>query len=418
MSSLLIEGKIHDGLRLFDGYVLLEDGLVSGVGLGWYEGAADSRVKLGNKQVALPGLIDMHVHLRDFELEYKEDFHTGTRAAAKGGLTVVADMPNTRPKVNRPSLLVERDRIARSKAVVDYGLYYGVSREVDERVKLLALGFKVYSHEEYYKSQKEEVLATLQHASSAKMPVLVHAENPELFEEGGARPPIAERSAIETFASLARTYGFQLHITHASSGDGAVAISDAKRLSPSVTADTCPHYILLTEGEVDERIAKVHPPLRSEDHRKAVLTAFIEGALDALSSDHAPHALCEKVSHDPPGGFPGLETMLALMTTLVDKGLVTLDRLVSSMSTIPARILHLNKLGLLLKGFVGNVTIIDLNKEWIIDSSEFESKAKYSPFDGYRVKGKALATVVRGEVVMEGDEVKVTRGGTNVKSYG
>ena len=418
MTSLLIEGKIHNGHRIFEGFILIEDGFITKTGLSYQHVKAGDKIKLANHQIALPGLIDMHVHMRDFQLGYKEDFQTGTRAAAKGGFTVVADMPNTKPPVNTVNSLIERDRVARSKAVVDYGLYYGVSNELNDTVKKLVLGFKVYSHEDYYSPLKDLTLKTIKYASLNSMPVLVHAENPRLFENE-VRPPSAEESAIRDFAFLSRSYSFHLHITHLSSAQGVQAVKEAKQLSTSITADTCPHYLLLSDEDYAKLgpIARVYPPLRSKQDREMVLKALAEQVIDAVSSDHAPHTLDEKLSSKPPGGFPGLETTLPLMTTLVSKGVLSLDQLVHLLAVNPSKILKLRKHGFLAEGFVGNVTIVDLSEEWAICSSEFESKAKYSPFDGFHVKGKAIATIVRGSVVMERGEVKVSGGGANVKSY-
>lgn len=425
--KLMVKGKIFTSEGLLDGSVLIEDGQITKVAREIQE-QVDRVLDYRKKgHIVLPGLVDMHVHLRDFELSYKEDFHTGTGAAVRGGFTVVADMPNTKPKVNRLAVLKERERVAKSKALVDYGLYYGVpDREGDlvNGIEKLAVGFKIFMQHEFYTDKRELTEKVLEFASRKKMLVVVHAENPKLFVKtpmGDAGTPEAEASAIKDISNYALGHDFPLHVTHLSSSAGAKELLKWKK-QVRVTADTCPYYLLLSEEDVQTlgAIAKVHPRIKSRADAEVLLNKLKDGTIDAISSDHAPHSVEEKRSPKTASpGFPGLETTLPLLLTMVNKGLLDLRDVVRACAATPSKILGLNMAGTIEEGKIGNLTVIDLHRRAKIDPKSFMSKAKYSPFEGREVEGMAVATIVRGQPVMLDGEIVAQGGwGENVKTYG
>ncbi len=410
--ELTVKGRFFAPGGLREGSIRISRGRIEEVGEEVAPGGEVLDFREEGK-VILPGLIDMHVHLRDFELSYKEDFRTGTRAAARGGYTVVVDMPNTLPRVNRISVLRKREELGRRRAAVDFGLYFGVPEEKGELRKEVGkrcLGIKVYLPEE---GEKETLEETLRFASRERLLVITHAEDPAFFR-GKERPPEAEVMGIRRMAELSLRHRFRLHLTHLSSSAGLRELERWKR-RVRLSADTCPHYLLLTRRR--DPLFKVFPPLRTERDRTALLSGLREGKIEVVTSDHAPHLRAEKRDPDGPGGFPGLETELPLLLTLVRRGELELEGVVKACSEVPASLLGLPA-GRIEKGYVGNLTVVDLKKSFKIDPLEFESKAKYSPFQGRRVVGSPVCTIVRGRPVFLDGEVVEGLGGMNVKAYG
>jgi len=422
---LMVKGKLFTPKGITRSSILIEEGKIAKIAKDIHE-SADVVLDYSEKEnyLVFPGFIDIHVHMRDFELAYKEDFYTGTGAAAMGGFTIVADMPNTKPKVNTPALLKERDRVAKSKALVDYGLYYGVPEDaahLTEEVEALAIGLKVFMQHEFYTEKLRLVESVLEYAGKEGMLVVAHAENPKFFVGAQMGTPEAEASAITDMATYASRYGFPLHVTHLSSAAGFEESLKWKK-SIKLTTDTCPHYLLLTHDDFKllGSVAKVFPALKSDIDAKILLERLRGAEIDALSSDHAPHSLREKADpEEAPGGFPGLETVVPLLLTLVNKNLLTFEDLVRVCSTNPSKILRLNEIGAIEEGKMGNLTIVDLHRKEKIDPQLFMSKAKFSPFEGREVEGKAVGTIVRGQPVMLDGEIAATKGwGMNVKNYG
>lgn len=424
--KLIVKGKFFTGKGILEGSVLIEDERIARIAREIRE-PADEVLDYSKKgHIVLPGLIDIHVHMRDFEQSYKEDFHTGTGAAAMGGFTVVADMPNTEPRTNKLAVLKKRERAAKRKALVDYGLYYGVPDREDDlvnEIKALAVGFKVFMQHEFYTAKRILTEKALKFASRKKMLVVAHAENPRFFVEtwmGATGTPEAEASAIKDMAGLALSCGFQLHITHISSAEGVSEFLRWKRRA-GITADTCPHYLLLSEEDarLQGAVAKVYPPIKTKADAKVLLKKLKDGSIDAVSSDHAPHSTEEKVNFESaPGGFPGLETTLPLLLTMVNKGSLGIEDVVRACATNPSKILGLDSVGVIEKGKIGNLTVIDLHRRAKIDSKSFMSKAKYSPFEGRDMEGVPVATIVRGQPVTLDGKIVARKGwGKNVKTY-
>ena len=395
--------------------------------------------------VVLPGVIDVHVHMRDPGATYKEDFRSGTSAAAAGGITTVFDMPNNSPPTKDLGSFRLKAKAAEEKAIVDYALYglltRGSSREIAPLVRSGVVGFKCYMAEttgSLAPQSEDEIRQELALVGRAGMRVSVHAEDNSVIQERisklreigrteamahyESRPEMAEERAVRRAISLSREAKCDLHIAHLSSAAGASEVRAAKRSrhrgGADVTAETCPQYLLLDKGDYAEKgsLMKANPSVKRREDKLALWRAVRDGTIDMIATDHAPHTIEEKTSgasiFDRASGFPGLETSVALMLTCVSRGLLSLSRYVHLTSKGPAKAWGLYpKKGRIAVGADADFTIVDTRREWKIDPAKFQSKAKFSPFDGFDVKGAAVYTIVRGSVVMEDGHIDVRNRG-------
>lgn len=402
-----LQGRALLGPGVVEASLVVRRGVVARVCKG-YTCRAGRIVRLDNRLVILPGVIDMHVHLRGLRLSYKEDEESGTLAAAAGGVTFVADMPNTSPRVSSMEVLREKLEALRARAYVDYGVYVGYTSDLRELDRMLGvervLGLKLYPED-------------LQHLNNSIVGLVekhgrllvVHCEHPAyISEDCGAgersrcRPILAEVECITAYSQFFKKT--RTHVTHVTSPR---LLLEAKRRG--FTVDTCPHYVLLDQ-EYERRlgcIAKVNPPLRPPRVRARLLKYLSWGLVDVWATDHAPHSIVEKQSgiRECPPGIPGLETSLKLLLTLVNKGLLSLESVATLTNRNPARILGLQGYGCLEPGCTASFTVVDLKREGVIDPTRFYSKAKYTPFSGFRYRGEPVATIVRGyPVYIEGHE--------------
>ena len=370
--------------------------------------------------LALPGPIDAHVHLRDEGLAYKEDFYTGTCAAVAGGVTTVLDMPNTVPPVDSAARLAERAKKAKKAILANVGFYSLLPPDLSELQRIReagAVGIKIFMHKPRTRLEisDERVLASaVREAARLGLRVAIHAEDPRVIEEAAresegesdpvtaflrSHPPEAEVSAVRKLAALLG--GLELYICHVSVPE---ALSLARAAGFYVEAT--PHHLFACD-EVYGRLGKlalVDPPLRPREMARALRQALYAGQVDVVASDHAPHALEEKLGPDPPPGFPGLETMLPLLLNEVSAGRLSLSELVSLVCERPARIFGLDR-GRLEVGWPADIVLVDLRAEVEVRPSEFRSKAKYSPFQGMKLRGRPEITIVNGRVVFSRGEV-------------
>jgi len=383
--------------------------------------------------VTLPGLIDAHVHLRDLELAYKEDFFTGTCAAAAGGFSTVLDMPNTQPPTNTPERLKEKIQRAKNKVIVNVGFYADFPRQYNqfkEMVKNGALAFKVNLFRpstELNVHQDEPLLSAFKQAKRLNRLVAVHAEEgdiiqkmEEAFRKSGkkslshylkAHSIGREVNTVRRVLKLAGQVGLQTHFCHVSA---ASSINHLKKFRSRITCEATPHHLFLTTAELRRLggIALTAPPIRPSPNASKLWRAVNEGLIDIIASDHAPHALEEKQREniwEVPPGIPGLETTLPLMLTQVNRGQTSWSRLIQLLATKPAEIFHLAR-GSIQAGGFADLVIVDMDQEYEIDFSKFFSKAKYSPFDGWKVKGKPTKTFVNGQLVMDEGEIVARKG--------
>ena len=409
---MIIRGKacLKEGVKEVS--IIVGDGFIKDIRIDHTVSGEEVYDYTGKGLVILPGMVDIHVHMRDFDYSYKEDFYTGTSAAAAGGVSVVVDMPNTKPKTNSLGMLWYRDCVASINSVVDYGLYYGVPTKLDELegYEETAVGMKFFPED--MEIDRDILSGILRYNARGNILSVFHPEDPH-FVKNGFRPPEAEVKAAVDIARLSVRLGFKAHLTHVSTIE---SIEAARRIDPAISSDTCPHYLTLSNDLFRSSYYRVYPPLRPEDMRRRLLKYFSSGYIEALTTDHAPHETEEKMRESPWGGFPGLETALPLLLTLYKKGVLTLERIVEAYSRCPSKLIGFDQLfGRIEVGKLANFTVVDLDSSYKIDSTRFFSKAKHSPFDGWTVHGRVVATFVRGVPVYQDGEITVPRGfGENI----
>jgi dihydroorotase len=389
--------------------------------------------------VILPGLIDSHVHLRNRQLAYKEDFFSGTAAAAAGGVTLVIDMPNNKPVTMDSISLKERMKLAERRAVVNVAFYSAFPqnlKEISSIVKEGAVAFKLYMSKQVGGldiSDYELLLQAFNTVAEKEVPVAVHAEDRGILETerrkmektghkdvetyAKARPPEAEAQSIRQIAQLAKKSGVAIHFCHVSSTIGLNAFLAAKKDGLHVTCEVTPHHLLLYLKHLKTygTLAITNPPLRTNKDVISLWRALKQGFIDTIASDHAPHAIEEKEVEsiwEAKPGIPGLETTLPLLLTEVSEGRLPIADLIRLTSEKPASIFNLKNRGSLAEGNWADLAVVDLKRKYRINSSNFHSKAKYSPFDRWTVKGKVTKTFVEGRIVMDDDEI-VAKPGTS-----
>jgi len=409
---LVYRGLVYDeaGLRKAS-IVVGSNGYVQEVGESWTSFSAE--VVLDHREdkhvIAFPGFIDMHVHLRDFNEAYKETVETGTRAAARGGITLIGDMPNTDPRINSYKVLLERKKLLSSKSLVDYYVYIYVPERGDEVEAMVSdpdvRGMKLHPDgmRQRYLDRALKVLA-----EQGKI-VVVHSENPFMIDQLKTsvsehrcyRSVEVELWGIRLVGDLISTLDLdrlRVHVTHVTN---LYTYLEAKRYGFST--DTCPHYLLLDSDHyhMDTCYMKVVPPIRGSWHRTTLLELFSAGYIDILSSDHAPHGLQEKTCCPKtcPAGINGIEIMGPLMGDLYVKGVISLSRIYRALSLNPAKVLGLKRYGYFRKGYRGNITVIDLSGRTVVDPEKMAVKSKYSVYRGFVFSSSVKYTVVGGRVV-------------------
>jgi dihydroorotase len=427
LKLLLKGGRVIDPSRQLDAAqdILIVDGRIAAVGENLAPG--DAAVMDVTGLVVVPGLVDMHVHLREPGLEAKEDIASGTRAAAAGGFTTVACMPNTKPIVDNAILVAGLTERARAEGLVNVRVIGALSKgqegkELAEIGDMLQGGAVAISDDGRYVASARLLRTGLEYTGMFGRPVISHAEEESLAGDGfmheGAvsamlglrgRPAVSEDIAVARDIMLAEYTGSPLHIAHVSTAGAVRLVREAKRRGVRVTAEATPHHLTLTDEAVIgyDPATKVNPPLRSAEHVQALIAGLADGSIDAIATDHAPHAFEEKdvEFRYAPSGFAGLETAVGvLLTGLYHSGKLPLADLIAKLTAAPARILGLEA-GTLAVGAPADITVIDLEREWVVDSQKFYTRGKCTPFAGQKLKGRAVATIVAGRIVMQDGEV-------------
>lgn len=397
--------------------LLLEDGKVARRGL--HLSAEGAEVIDGTGLVAAPGLVDMHVHLRDPGLTYKEDLCSGCRAAAAGGVTSLLAMPNTKPAMDSPETV--RDLLERAQTA-DAAVYTAacVTKDLqgEERTDWKALkeaGAIALSDDGRPVVNTRRLLEALEQAPGLGLVVTAHCEDlylaaGGLMHEGEVSrklgvpgiPAAAEDCGTAREIAAAASLGAPIHICHVSTKGSVELIRDAKARGVRVTAETCPHYLLLTDQALESQDAdyRMNPPLRMEEDRLALIEGLQDGTLDAIATDHAPHSPEEKADFfKAPNGSIGMETSLAATLTAL-QGKLSLSEILEKMSVNPARILGIPG-GTLREGANADVVLFDPEKEWVVDPEKLHGKSKNTPFKGRKLKGKVVLTIFRGRVVYD-----------------
>ena len=397
--------------------LLLEDGKVARRGL--HLSAEGAEVIDGTGLVAAPGLVDMHVHLRDPGLTYKEDLYSGCRAAAAGGVTSLLAMPNTKPAMDSPETV--RDLLERAQTA-DAAVYTAacVTKDLqgEERTDWKALkeaGAIALSDDGRPVVNTRRLLEALEQAPGLGLVVTAHCEDlylaaGGLMHEGEVSrklgvpgiPAAAEDCGTAREIAAAASLGAPIHICHVSTKGSVELIRDAKARGVRVTAETCPHYLLLTDQALESQDAdyRMNPPLRTEEDRLALIEGLLDGTLDAIATDHAPHSPEEKADFfKAPNGSIGMETSLAATLTAL-QGKLSLSEILEKMSVNPAQILGIPG-GTLREGTNADVVLFDPEKEWVVDPEKLHGKSKNTPFKGRKLKGKVVLTIFRGRVVYD-----------------
>ncbi|MBT8335043.1 MAG: dihydroorotase [Gemmatimonadetes bacterium] len=419
---LLRGGRVVDPSRDLDGLadVLLDDGRVVAVEAG-LTGPDDARVVDASGLVVTPGLIDVHVHLREPGQEHKETIATGARAAAAGGFTSVVAMPNTDPVIDSPALVgfvaAEGRRAAAARVYPTGAISLGLKGErMAPMGEMVEAGAVAITDDGHPVMDSGLMRLALEYARGFGVPVADHPEDLGLsggghMNEGlvssrlGVRgkPNASEDVHIVRDLLVAEFTGGHIHLQHVSTAFGVESIRQAKARGVHVTAEASPHHLLLTDEAVEgyRTEAKMNPPLRSAVDRDAVVEGLRDGTLDVIATDHAPHHYDEKerAFDDAPNGIVGLETSVGLVLThILGKGVLDWPTLVERMSTQPARAFGLPG-GTLAPGSPGDVTVIDPALSWTVDPAAFVSRSRNTPFGGWELTGRAVATIVAGRFV-------------------
>lgn len=424
MNLLIKGGRVIDPSQGIDDTldVVVENGLVKELGKGLSAPAGAEVIDACGKYV-VPGLIDMHVHLRDPGLEYKEDIISGTRAAVAGGFTSVCCMPNTKPVIDNKAVATYIVNKAKTEGFCNVfpvgNITYGMNGDrLSEMGELKESGCVAVSDDGKPVRNSELMRRALEYANGMGILVLTHAEELDLVGEGvmnegftstelGLKgiPRVAEDIATARDVMLAEYCNAPIHICHVSTKGSVQVIREAKARGVKVTCETAPHYFSLTDDAVRgyNTNAKMNPPLREADDVAAIKQGLKDGTIDCIATDHAPHHLDEKdvEFNEAMNGIVGLETSLPLSLKLVDEGVITLSQLVEKMSCNPSIILGLDR-GTLKPGSVADIAVLDPAKQWIVSEQSLSSKSKNSPWLGETMSGAAAATIVSGTVVFSG----------------
>lgn len=420
----------------FDGIadILIEDGKIVQIvenGVGSQRDPASNtqhpefRIIDASGKIVTPGLIDMHVHLREPGHEYKETIESGCRSAARGGFSAVCCMPNTNP-VNDSRQVTDYIRARADQLnLVRVFPVAAISKGIEGKIlcdyeELKQAGAVAVSDDGNPVINSRMMRRAMEAARDMDLKVISHCEDISLAADGAMHegavakklgypgiPSASESIMVLRDIALSELTRAPVHIAHVSAAESVRAIRDAKARGISVTAETAPHYFTITEEAVNESgtHAKMNPPLRSEADREAIREGLADGTIDAIATDHAPHSSKEKdvAFGSAANGIVGLETSVSLSLKLVQDRVLSLSRLVEKMSTNPARILGLNN-GLRV-GQAADITIIDPESEYTVNSANFQSLSRNTPFEGWQLKGRPVFTLVGGRVVYEFDKI-------------
>lgn len=420
---------VAPGSRATEADLLIAEGVVVGV-----EPHLGARIDVRHAEcidargvLVMPGFVDLHVHLREPGYEHKETIATGTAAAVAGGFTTVCCMPNTKPvndDIAVTGWIIERARATASAHVHPIGAMTmgSAGRELADFRALKQAGCVAVSDDGRPVMRDEVMRRVMQSAAELDLPVIDHCEDTMAsgcgcMNEGpvsramGWRgmPGDSEYRMIARDIRLARETGARLHIAHLSTADGVEMVRKAKSDGVRITAEVSPHHFTLTDDAVSTygANAKMNPPLRAERDRTAVVEGLADGAIDAIATDHAPHAEYEKERgmNRAPFGIVGLETALGLTLRLVQQGRLTLERAITCLTSAPAAVLGLPK-GILKPGAAADITLINPDVSWTVDPGRFRSKSRNTPFSGWTLKGQVIRTLVAGKTVYQGPDAE------------
>ncbi|MFQ5849975.1 MAG: allantoinase AllB [Candidatus Binatia bacterium] len=427
MDLVLQGGTVVTGKQRYEADVGVEDGLVAMIGR--------PRSLKGEQTLdvrglyVLPGLIDAHVHFRDRDFSYKEDFESGSRAAAAGGITLVIDMPSTPPRVVNKEVLDDKITHIQGRSYVEFGLYALLIPDNIAKIPELAAsgvagfkGFMALSASQTPVLDDFSILEGLTRVTKCGSLLAVHAENQGILDgvrvrltaEGckehsiypQARPAIAEEEAVRRLVFFADSIRGRLHIVHLSTAGGLEAVREGKRRGVSVTAETTPFHLLLStkDAEAAGPLAVTNPPLRSPGHGEALWTGLLDRSIDIIATDHSPHAPEEKLREnvwEVSSGTVAVQSNIPLMLSQVANQRLRLEDIVRMCSERVAEIFGFSpRKGRIAVGSDADLTVVDMNRRGEIRGENFLTKTKLTPFEGWKLQGMPVYTIVRGQVVM------------------
>lgn len=428
MKVLLKGGRVMNPAADFDetADVLIENGKVAKIAKDIPTDDADVYDVTG--KLVTPGLIDLHVHFREPGQEAKEDFESGSKAAVAGGFTTVATMPNTNPVVDSAALVRSLKKRAEDVARCHVEIIGTVTKgqqgkELAELGDMVQAGAVAFSDDGHFDPTAKVLLNAYDYLHAFDKVIINHEEETSLVEDGvmneghrsamlgmKGRPTVAEDIAVARDVMLAEYAGARVHVAHMSSARAVDIVRQAKKRGVRVTAEVTPQHLTMTDDCVNlyDSSTKINPPLRTQADCDALLAGLKDGTIDAIVTDHSPHAQEEKDREYmfAPSGFPGLETSLGVMLTdLYHAGKLDLKTIISKMTWEPAKVFKLDA-GTLNVGSAADITVIDLDNEWVVDAKNFYTKGSHSPFIGRKFKGKAVMTFVDGKMMMRDGKVE------------
>ncbi len=424
--------RVLDGGKLIAAHILLEDKKISKISISSIKsGDADGMIINVKNKLVIPGVIDSHVHFRDLGQEYKEDFFTGSKAAAAGGVTTILDMPNNKVPITTISLL-EQKRQAAKKSIVNYGFHFGASPDNEKEIMKAknAAGIKVYMGSttgNLLVSRQEDIKKIFDASNKIKKRVIVHAEDENCMNEykkkfqskgkesqtsvihSRTRPNICAEKAAQIAIDLAKQSNSKLHIAHLSTKEELELVRKSKKSKEdiSISCEVTPHHLLLNEKVLKKlgNFGKINPPLRTLQDQQSLWEGINDGLIDIIATDHSPHTREEKEKNywDAPSGFPGVQTMLPLMLNEVNKGNLNLIQLVELCCENPSLLFGIKNKGFIKKGFDADLTVIDIDLKKKIRNEDQFTKVGWTPYNGLEVKGFPIMTINLGKIIHDID---------------
>jgi len=418
LKNTYIKGEVQN--------LLISDDIINYIGKNFPD--CDKEIDLTGFHI-IPGMIDPHTHIRDLKQSDKEDWTSASNAALRGGTTMVFDMPNTRPPtVNLKYLNMKREKAKAAKINCMFNIA-ATSLNLPEVVEILdtkpkdVAALKLFlagSNSNEFVDDPDDLKRIFEIAYKYNLPVIVHTELQKCVEEYSAivqspsvkdhnfmRNRICSVKGTELLIDLAKKHGSKLYLAHTSTAEEIDLIKENKDKC-NLFCETTPHHLIINEYilETVGNFGKVNPPLRTKHDNQRIMRGISEGTVDTIGTDHAPHLLSEKLKpySEAPSGFPGLETSLSLLLNEVNKGSFTIEKLIELTSLNASRIFNIQKRGKLEEGFFADIAVIDLNKTRTIESQDFYTKAKYSPYEGMTLKGDAVMTFVNGNLLYHDKE--------------
>ncbi|QKS71500.1 dihydroorotase [Paenalkalicoccus suaedae] len=423
MKTKIVNGSVYYKGMLQELELLLKDGVIEKIAP-LIEESADTIIDAGGLLVS-PGLVDIHVHLREPGGEAKETIKTGTRSAARGGFTSICAMPNTRPVPDSKEKVEELYAKIEQDALVHVYPYGAITKNQvgKDLVPFEDLDVFAFTDDGVGVKDAGVMYEAMKRAANEQKAIVAHCEDLTLVNGGamhdGERAKelgikgitsMSESVHVARDILLAEAAGVHYHVCHVSTKESVRVIRDAKRAGINVTAEVSPHHLLLNENDViNDANFKMNPPLRSKEDQEALVRGLLDGTLDCIATDHAPHTEDEKRQpfEEAPFGIVGLETAFPLLHTFfVETKQLDVTQLLDFLTKKPAEVFGL-KAGVIEVGAVADLTLIDLNREETVRKEEFYSKGRNTPFDGYKLKGIPVTTIVRGEVVYSKEEALV-----------